>query len=123
MTWLLAAISGIAFVELLLRLPFFATLGTFGRLLPRISAVLRSDRISDHWKEKVLPRYAATMLRATLILAVCLIAAFLPFMACIALAQGAGIGLLGFSMSWVGIGFITLVALIYARVRPALVSA
>lgn len=60
------AIAGVAcailFVEAFFRL----------RLLPRISRLLksyasawrivRSPRISDHWKERVLPRYACAML-------------------------------------------------------------
>lgn len=123
MQWLLAALAGIAFVELLLRLPFFPTLGKFGRLLSRVSAVIRSERISDHWKEKVLPRYAFSMLRATLIVAACLIAAFLPFMVCAAIAQMIGVPFLAFSMSWLGIAFITLVALAYAKLRSFLVPA
>lgn len=123
MQWLLAALAGIAFVELLLRLPFFSTLGKFRGILSRVSTVLRSDRISDHWKEKVLPRYAFAMLRATLIVAACLIAAFLPFLVFSAIGPMIGIPFFAFSMSWIGILFITLVALAYAKLRSFLVPA
>ena len=41
--------------------------------------LLRSDRISDHWKERVLPAYATTMLKASLLIAALMIFLFLLF--------------------------------------------
>jgi hypothetical protein len=123
MQWLFAALSSIAFVEVLARMPFFATLQNFRQIVSRVMALIRSDRISDHWKEKVLPRYAFAMLRATLVVGGCMIAAFLPFVAFAALAGALGVPLLALSLSWVGIVFITLVALGYAKARSALAPA
>ncbi|WP_299681658.1 sulfotransferase [uncultured Roseobacter sp.] len=118
MNWLFAALAGIGFVEILMRVQFFATLGRFQHILARVPAILRSERISDHWKEKVLPRYALMMLRTTGRVAVSLLAAFAPFALLAGLAHLMGVAFLDFSMSWAGLIFITVVALAYAKLRP-----
>jgi hypothetical protein len=121
MVWLLAALAGILFVEVLIRLPFFATLARFQGLTTRILKVLRSDRISDHWKERVLPRYAGQMLGATLQIGGILAAAFVGIGCVMGIAGLIGVDLLGFSLSWIGIVFMTFVALGYAKLRSRLV--
>ena len=122
MVWVFAALAGILFVEVLLRLPFFSTLGRFQRVTTRALNVLRSDRISDHWKERVLPRYAGQMMKATLWIAGILILAFVVIAGVIGLANLTGTDLLAFSLSWLGIIFMTVVALGYAKLRSSFVS-
>lgn len=64
--------------EIALRLPLGRVLTTL-RTTPRKAArVVGSKRISDDWKEKVLPRYAGQIMGASLLLFVCLIAIALP---------------------------------------------
>lgn len=64
--------------EIARALPLGRVLGTL-RDTPRKAAhVVRSARISDEWKEKVLPAYAGQILKASLLLLACLVAIALP---------------------------------------------
>lgn len=68
-TWgiLAAALAAcLVAVELFFRLPFIAQIEAVNRASMRVLDVVRSPRISDHWKEKVLPRYAGHILLASL---------------------------------------------------------
>lgn len=60
-------------VELFLRLPFESASASLLRSLHAATAVLRSSRISDHWKEKAMLGYAnrtaLASLQLTLLLA------------------------------------------------------
>ena len=123
MQYLFAALSSIAFVEILARMPLIAKLQDFGQIMSRVKAVIRSDRISDHWKEKILPCYAFRMLRGTFVVGGYMTAALLPFAAFVALSGVFGIPFLAFSLSPMGIVFITLVALVFAKARSALAPA
>lgn len=62
-------LSALLAVELFLRLPFLARVEALGVAAMKALGVVRSQRISDHWKERVLPRYAGRILVATLTLA------------------------------------------------------
>lgn len=117
MSWLLAGVSGIGFVELMIRLPFFSTLAQFKAVGAKVMAVLSSKKISDHWKERVLPKYALKLFTLTLLIALYLIAAFIPFLLCHALGAAIGVPFFEFAMSWVGIVFITVIAAAYAAAR------
>lgn len=119
MHWLFAALAGIGFVELFMRLPVRAALTDLQRLTGRIMAVLRSGRISDHWKEKILPVYAGRLFRLTVRIALCLLAAFVPLLVLLALAAVLDVPLMAFTLSWAGIVFTTLVALVWAKARSA----
>lgn len=55
--------------ELFARLPFEFVVSRMARCGARASRIISSRRISDHWKEKVMPRYAMRMGRDTLTLA------------------------------------------------------
>lgn len=68
-----------AVVELFLRLPFLGQIETVNRGAMRALSVVRSPRISDHWKEKVLPSYAGEILRASLALGGLIIALGVSF--------------------------------------------
>lgn len=91
MNWLIAVVGVIVFVELLLRLPVAAEARRLAHVGTRAQKTLRSARISDHWKEKVLLRYARELLRASLSLSGLILAAALPLLAGAALLQWAGI--------------------------------
>lgn len=81
------------------------------------------NRISDHWKEKVLPRYAFRLFKLTMLIALYLVVAFLPFLLCHAAALAIGAPFFEFAMSWTGIVFITIVATVYGAVRSTRVTA
>ena len=53
--------SAILATEILLRLPLMDQVTIALRIARRSAATVRSSRISDHWKEKVLPAYSLRM--------------------------------------------------------------
>jgi hypothetical protein len=117
MPWLLAGVAGVGFVELLMRLPILPRLAEFRATVFGALSVVRSVRISDHWKEKVLPRYALRLFRLTMVLAVYFGMAFVPFMALYLLSVATGVRFLEFAVSLAGILFVTVVSCAYAMVR------
>jgi hypothetical protein len=117
MHWLLAGLAGIGFVELLFRLPVAATLHRFRETASRVFAVVSSRRISDHWKEKALPRFAWRIFTLTLRLGVLIAAAFIPFVLLAVVSDAVGVPLVEFTLSWVGILYVSALSAIYAKVR------
>jgi len=59
-------VSVVLFVEALLRSRLLAHAGDIARYSARALEVIRATRVSDHWKERVLPAYSARLLRASL---------------------------------------------------------
>lgn len=64
--WLLLVVAAVTASELLLRLPWWAQLNVMRGSARKSFRILRSARISDHWKERVLPAYAGAMARASI---------------------------------------------------------
>ena len=64
--------------ELILRLPLRTYAKYLNNLTVRIFKVLRSMRISDHWKEKAMPLYAMRLVFISLILPFLLFLALAP---------------------------------------------
>jgi hypothetical protein len=117
MPWLFAAVAGIGAVEVLLRLPLARTFDRVRRTVDKVLRVIRSERISDHWKERTVPVYAARLLGLTLLTALQLLAILLPMLVLAALAAAARIPFLEFALSMVGLVFTSAVAAAYAGVR------
>ncbi len=67
--YLVATIAVIAGVEALARLPLRRALRGLGVTIRKARWVLRSRRISDHWKEKAVTRYSLLLLGDSLRLA------------------------------------------------------
>jgi len=59
--YLLLIIAAIAASELLLRLPVLHQVQKITSVTRKSAATIRSNRISDHWKERVLPAYSLHM--------------------------------------------------------------
>lgn len=55
-------------VEVALASPLFRLIQTLAVKGRKSARLLGSRRISDHWKEQILPAYALTMLRASLLI-------------------------------------------------------
>ena len=55
-------------VEVALASPIRKLIQTLAAQGRKSARLLRSGRVSDHWKEKVLPDYALTMLKASLLI-------------------------------------------------------
>lgn len=58
MDWLFVLATGILVSEAFFRLPLFPVVRRVTATAQKSGKVLASKRISDHWKEKVLPSYA-----------------------------------------------------------------
>lgn len=71
----------IAFVELFLRLPFFKHLHYLKSDSTKALSVISSSNISDHWKEKVIPRYARNILSSSLIILLYMVMLLITFSA------------------------------------------
>lgn len=123
MNGLVAVIGVVIFVELLLYLPVGTQARRLARVGSRAQQVLRSSRISDHWKEKVLLRYAQDLLRASLYLTALILSAALPLLAMAALLQWAEVSA---ALTWLssstGLLVCTLVGTAWAVVRRKLAS-
>lgn len=117
MQWVLASLVGIGFVEILLRLPLSVVLKRFLIISSKAKRVIRSPKISDHWKERILPIYAIELFKITLRIALYLFLAMLPILLLLVLADAFGIPLWEFMLSLVGILFVTALSIGYATVR------
>ena len=122
MHWLFAGLAGIGFVELLIRLPISLTLTQLRATVSRMLAILTSRKISDHWKERALPKYALRLFKLTMLLAVYIVAAFIPFILLSVVSIAIGVPFLQFTLSLTGILFMTILSTGYAKVRFACVT-
>lgn len=76
--WILLVGAAILASEAFLRLPLLARVTSVASLAQRSMRLLRSSRISDHWKERILPVYSMRIARAAVEFFVMLCAALVP---------------------------------------------
>ena len=89
------------------------------RILRKSAHVLASSRISDHWKEKVLPRYSIRLIGTSLGLFIGLLVCLSPFGAAIFISNSQAWDFDGLLYSPLGLGSSTLFAIAYAYLRNA----
>ena len=53
-------------VEVFIHFRFFSLLGSMLEVTIRITKVIPQDKISDHWKEKIIPIYSLRMMKYSL---------------------------------------------------------
>ena len=53
-------------VEVFLRLNFLSLLDSMLKVTKKVTYVISQDKISDHWKEKVVPAYALRIMKYSL---------------------------------------------------------
>ncbi|MFN0115363.1 MAG: hypothetical protein ACKVPY_11870 [Paracoccaceae bacterium] len=78
MIWLLLASAAVLASEAMLQLPLIAQAKSVIDVSGRSVRVLRSKRISDHWKERILPAYSARMFKGSVGFFISLCLALLP---------------------------------------------
>lgn len=120
MAWVFAALAAVGVVEILGRTPFFTAFHSYRKIVGKVFATMRSRRVSDHWKERVLPRYALSMMACTLMVVASLLAAFVPFLILWALAEALSIPFMALVLSWSGILAMTGVAVAWMTLRKSL---
>jgi hypothetical protein len=123
MVYLAVALITIVAVELFMRMPLARLARELATVLHKVTRVITSRAISDHWKEKVLLRYAGGIALITLkigaiigaiglaVFVLCLLADMLPGVAPSSIEVFA---------SWSGIGLATVVSTIYYLARSRL---
>ena len=74
--------------ELALRLPLVTSVATMNATAGRALRVVRAPRVSDHWKERILPAYAGRLMKASLLLLASVLAIVLPVVLVVTLATG-----------------------------------
>lgn len=122
MSWIVATVGVVIFVELLVRLPLPAVSAALARTASKALAVLRADKISDHWKEKVLLKYALLIARHSLVLFLLLLLAAAPLL-CLATLFGAlGVPVFGYLYSLPGLLVCTVAGVVYATGRSRVVK-
>ena len=117
----MSAILAVVSVECVMRLPIRSSIYLMVAAGSKAFRTVTSKHISDHWKERVLLRYALDLLRGSLVIILCLLLIVCFIYAANWLAPAAGVvSLASFLFTWQGIILITLVACAYAFARTRL---
>jgi hypothetical protein len=119
-SWLVLLVCTFLTVELFFRLPFIDSARRVIAVSRKSASVVASSKISDHWKEKVVPVYAGKLFVGSLQLFGWMILAFMPFIAGVPLVDTLGMEVNALLVSWPGLLVTTLVAVIYASLRNKL---
>ena len=117
MDWLFLIAGSVCFVEIFLRLNSLARIKDLNDLLRKVARVLRSSKISDHWKEIVLPSYALQLFRMSLLIFAILVASCGGFLILGVISSLLGGRFLDLSASAIGITVCTIAALAYTALR------
>ncbi len=89
--WIFVVAAGVLASEAFLRLPLVPTIKRVTETAQKSGRVLGSKRISDHWKERVLPRYSLVIGKGSVLFFLMLCLALLP-VALLGLVYPGGIG-------------------------------
>ena len=117
MNWILTTILAVVLVEFVVRLPLIKIISDIQAVSLKAVNLIRSQFISDHWKEKALLVYSGALLKSTLKLAGLLIAIVVLAIAVIIMFNLAGLNIISFITSMTGIGFSIIVAIVYVFLR------
>ncbi len=79
MSWALLILASLCFVVIFIHLGVLERVDGLNKILTKVVKTIRSADISDHWKEKVLPRYAFQLFKGSLSIAAVLFISFSPF--------------------------------------------
>ncbi len=115
--WFLVFIATVLAVEIFLQTSLKKNIRELLRYTKRSGAVIASKKISDHWKEKVLPKYSLLILLNSLALLFYLFLAVSPLFIIDLIARQFDFHLLVKMMTPAGIGISILVATLYVKFR------
>ncbi len=76
--WVFVVAAGVLASEAFLRLPLIPTIQRVTHTAQKSGKILSSKRISDHWKERVLPRYSLVIGKGSILFFLMLCLALLP---------------------------------------------
>ena len=115
--WVIITICCIFTVEILLRSKLFSTIRDMNTVYKKTIRVINNKKISDYWKEKVLPAYARLIFRISLTLMLTLILIFSPFIAIGCLAVPLNLNIQTILLSSTGLIGTTFFTIIYGLLR------
>jgi hypothetical protein len=118
--WALLAIATIAAVELVVRLGIGGTIRRLLAVVRKVLRIMKSDTISDHWKERAMLAYAGQMFSASLMLLAMLLLAVAPFAILAALGAWIGMPFFALLLSGTGVLFSIAIACAYLPLRRRL---
>ena len=104
MAWVLLVLGTLCVVECFIRLPLLGSSRQLLGLLGKITSVLRSSSISDHWKEKVLPVYAGKLFANSVVVFAWVVLGLMPMVVVVAVADGAAVVVDAVPAVGVGVG-------------------
>jgi hypothetical protein len=116
-SWVLLVAGTVLAVELFLRLPIVATARRLLGTARKAQRTIRSPRVSDHWKEKVLLAYAGRLFVSSLVVCGLIVLAVLPFVLLAMAGAWLGIDVAGRMMQATGIAVSVVVASGYIMLR------
>lgn len=120
MQWALLAIATIAAVELVLRLDVAGTIRRLLAVVRKVLRIMKSDTISDHWKERAMLAYSGQMFSASLMLLAMLLLALAPFAVLAAVGTWMDIPFLALLTSAAGVLVCVAIACAYLPLRRRL---
>lgn len=120
MEWLFLGIGIIVSTELFLRLPLGRSLYVLKETGHKAIYSISSSKISDHWKEIVLPRYALRIFTTSLCMFMFIVLALIPFGIMLFISERNGFTVMDLAVSVEGIVFSTVVCLVYIAARRKL---
>ncbi len=106
----------IAVIELVFRTNFFSSLNLILNCSKKSYHLMLSSKISDHWKEKLLPYYSVMILKSSLkMLTILILIVFLGF-----LVDYLFKGFIDYLFSFIGFSLSLLLSISYFRLRRVL---
>lgn len=117
MNWALLILCSALFVELLIRANTLNNVRNMFTFMNKAGKVIRSRRISDHWKERCLPCYSKRLFQSSIFLFGTLLFALLPFLVVSAIAPLLHMRFLELLSSFQGIIISCVIATVYAKTR------
>ena len=117
MNWILGGITTILSCELFCRIPIIHSVLQIKLIASKAARVLKSKAISDHWKERILPKYAFGISKYSILSFLYLVIAVCPFLVVGLLSSFIGLNFFSFISKPLPIASITLFAWIYLALR------
>ena len=118
-TSLLLGLATILAVEISIRLPWQARFVRIKVLLKKIIALFRSQKTSDHFKEKLIPVYSFRLASNSALIAVYLFLLSLPYVALLVFSTDSNSFLREFVVPW-NLGLMLVVSAAYLLLRAKL---
>jgi hypothetical protein len=113
MDYIYLVVACVLSIELFLRLKFMSYVNSIGRNSNKVFRIIISSNISDHWKEKMVPKYAFILLKNSLLILGILFLIILMFSAFIVLSSK----FLALLLSFKGIVASIVISLTYLKLR------